>query len=663
MGLTRIRAQQISDIDYKQAVRVITLTNITLAGGAPVEVDGVTLLAGDRILVNGQSNAAQNGLYVVQTLGTGANGTWVRTTDGNEDGEIQPGMVVMVTQGDEYADTPWKLITNGTIIIGTTELVFEENYSLAFGNVFANGTAVVANTVSAPLTLTAGDNISIVGNNTSKSITIGVTGITVPSRLANGTSDIDIAVADGNVVTTVDSNVILTVTSTGANIAGYVDVTGNTVTGNILTDGYFYANGAPFEPGGTPGGANTSIQFNDDDVFGGTAGFTFDKATNAVSTTGTITATGNVTGGNLTTAGGVDATGNIAGGNILGNGAGLSGINVFSNISVLGGSSVVADSISDTLTLVAGDGITIIANATADTITFSTAGSGSIFDTGGQMGLITESPTSSEDLGLVTDAVIESYELGSMGVDGIVTNQNIVNGSLTGNKFAPDTDLATTGNLSVGNLTVTGALEFDTISANNAIISDAITGNTIVGNSIAGDTITGDTITGNNITSSTGNIDISANLVPSANVIYNLGNTTNRWNELYLAGNSIYLGNIIIKNTEGNTVEFFDADGTTPATISDQNIDTTTISNGSTSMGIPEEGGNIVANVDGTVVTTIQSTGLTVNGDTSSNFFVSPRTITANTTVGNINAMSSGPITIADGVTVTVSSGGDWSIL
>ena len=114
MGLTRIRATQISDIDYKQAVRVITLTDITLAGGAPAEVDGVSLVAGDRVLVNGQSNAAQNGLYRVLTVGAGSNGTWTRTSDANETGEIQPGMVVMVTQGNQYADTPWKLTLLGS---------------------------------------------------------------------------------------------------------------------------------------------------------------------------------------------------------------------------------------------------------------------------------------------------------------------------------------------------------------------------------------------------------------------------------------------------------------------------------------------------------------------------------------------------------------------
>jgi len=133
MGLTRIRAQQISDIDYKQAVRVISTTNVTLSGGAPSLVDGVSLMAGDRILVNGQSTGSQNGIYRVQTLGTGSDGTWVRTNDANENGEIQAGMIVMVTEGDSYADTQWKLITNDPIVVGTTTLSFIINILSAVG--------------------------------------------------------------------------------------------------------------------------------------------------------------------------------------------------------------------------------------------------------------------------------------------------------------------------------------------------------------------------------------------------------------------------------------------------------------------------------------------------------------------------------------------------
>lgn len=65
MGLTRIRAEQISDIDYKQATRVISLTDVTLSGGAPKIVDGVSLNTNDRILVAGQATPSENGLYYV----------------------------------------------------------------------------------------------------------------------------------------------------------------------------------------------------------------------------------------------------------------------------------------------------------------------------------------------------------------------------------------------------------------------------------------------------------------------------------------------------------------------------------------------------------------------------------------------------------------------
>jgi hypothetical protein len=88
MGLTRLRAEQISDIDYKQAVRVVTVTNVTLSGGAPTPVDGVSLSVGDRVLVTGQSTGSQNGIYQVQTVGTGSNGTWIRSTDTNATGEL-----------------------------------------------------------------------------------------------------------------------------------------------------------------------------------------------------------------------------------------------------------------------------------------------------------------------------------------------------------------------------------------------------------------------------------------------------------------------------------------------------------------------------------------------------------------------------------------------
>ena len=149
MGLTKPRAAQIFNLDYKQSTRVVTTDTVNLAGGAPSSVDGVSLSTGDRVLVTAQSTGSQNGLYYVVTVGSGSNGTWARTSDGNENGEIEAGMIVMVTEGVIYADTQWKLITDEPITINTTALTFTQNYmanSIAGGSsnvtVFSNANVV-----------------------------------------------------------------------------------------------------------------------------------------------------------------------------------------------------------------------------------------------------------------------------------------------------------------------------------------------------------------------------------------------------------------------------------------------------------------------------------------------------------------------------------------
>jgi hypothetical protein len=76
----------------------------------------------------------------------------------------------MVTEGDSYKDTQWKLTTNNPIIIGTTALVFEQNSAFAFGNIYANGTAVLAEVVGDTVTFTAGNNVILTGNATSDTV-------------------------------------------------------------------------------------------------------------------------------------------------------------------------------------------------------------------------------------------------------------------------------------------------------------------------------------------------------------------------------------------------------------------------------------------------------------------------------------------------------------
>ena len=93
---------------------------------------------------------------------------------------------------------------------------------------------------------------------------------------------------------------------------------------------------------------------------------------------------------------------------------------------------------------------------------------------------------------------------------------------------------------------------------------------------------------------------ITGNLLPAANVTYNLGNSTNYWNDLYLSGNTIFLGPLQLKATDSTTFSVFQSNGSTLANIAVGSIDVASISSGTTSFGIPTPSGNAVITVGGT---------------------------------------------------------------
>ena len=120
-----------SGLDVKQSVRLASTANITVTyaqtGGpssrgqitaAPSTLDGVNLAALDRILLKDQSAGAQNGIWVVTTLGTGTDGVWDRATDFDSDIEVTAGAFTFVTEGTTNADSGWVLTTNDAIVIG-----------------------------------------------------------------------------------------------------------------------------------------------------------------------------------------------------------------------------------------------------------------------------------------------------------------------------------------------------------------------------------------------------------------------------------------------------------------------------------------------------------------------------------------------------------------
>ena len=76
----------------------LTLTNADTQ--AAFALDGVTVTAGERILIKDQADASQNGIYVLSTAGD-ASSNWVltRASDFNSDAEITSGAYVLTTEG------------------------------------------------------------------------------------------------------------------------------------------------------------------------------------------------------------------------------------------------------------------------------------------------------------------------------------------------------------------------------------------------------------------------------------------------------------------------------------------------------------------------------------------------------------------------------------
>jgi len=116
--------------DFKHSVLVATTANIVLSGLQTI--DGVALAADDRVLVKDQSQAKNNGVYVVP-----AAGAWKRAQDADASVEVTPGLFVSVEKGTTNGDSVWQLVTDAPIVLGTTALTFE---------VVAGRTGIVAGT-------------------------------------------------------------------------------------------------------------------------------------------------------------------------------------------------------------------------------------------------------------------------------------------------------------------------------------------------------------------------------------------------------------------------------------------------------------------------------------------------------------------------------------
>ena len=105
-------------LDVKDSVRTASTGALTLSGLQTV--DGISLSAGDRVLVKNNSDSSENGVYLA------ASGSWTRATDFDSNADVSAGAFTFVEEGSVNGDAGFVLTTDNPITVGTTGLTFSQ---------------------------------------------------------------------------------------------------------------------------------------------------------------------------------------------------------------------------------------------------------------------------------------------------------------------------------------------------------------------------------------------------------------------------------------------------------------------------------------------------------------------------------------------------------
>ena len=229
------------------------------------DIDGVTLVADDRVLVKNQTTASENGIYVVVS-----GDDWTRATD-FDGSDVTSGAFTFVEEGTTNANAGFTLSTTGAITIGTTNLAFTQ---------FSSAGEV-----------TAGTGLSKTGN--TLSVDAAQTGITSVGTLsgltATGTIDLTggtTTVAAPSADTHASTKKYVDDTVAAIDLTPYATKAGPTFTGTVTTD--VLTSGGAFT-------ASSTAAISGNTTVGGTLGVTGATTMAGVTATGTVDLTGATT--------------------------------------------------------------------------------------------------------------------------------------------------------------------------------------------------------------------------------------------------------------------------------------------------------------------------------------------------------------------------------
>lgn len=192
-------------LDTKASVKAATTANLTATyangtsgvgatltnNGAQtaIVIDGDNLSVSDRVLIKNQTAAAENGIYVVTTVGDGSS-NWVLTRSADMDAASEiPSAYCFVEGGNTNASNGYTCVTEAPVTVGTTAVTWEQ-FSGAGQIIAGDGLVKSGNTIDAVGTA---DRISVSANAIDIAASyVGQTTLTTLGTITTGTWNGDI---------------------------------------------------------------------------------------------------------------------------------------------------------------------------------------------------------------------------------------------------------------------------------------------------------------------------------------------------------------------------------------------------------------------------------------------------------------------------------------
>ena len=218
----------VQGLDAKASCRAGTTANITLSGAQTI--DGVSVIAGDRVLVKDQTSAAENGIYVAAASG------WARSADANTWDELV-NAYSFVEDGTANANNGFvaSIVAGGTL--GSTAVTWVQfsgaGQVTAGAGMTKSGNTLDVGTAAASRIVVNADNIDLatsgVTADTYRSVTTDAYG-----RITGGTNPTTVSgygLTDVYTKTEINTSLATKLNLTGGTMSGAIAMGTNKITG------------------------------------------------------------------------------------------------------------------------------------------------------------------------------------------------------------------------------------------------------------------------------------------------------------------------------------------------------------------------------------------------------------------------------------------------